>query len=81
MTRTFTYTFARPALKAGANGNKESDWYPETVVLKKRVTDKMEPRNFHKPAYAADYFNMILRRDYGYHTSVVTARNLVEVTK
>lgn len=65
MTRTFTYTFKL------ANGKK--------VTLNKSVTDQMEERNFHKAAYAAEYFNRILRSKYGYKKSIVTARNLVEI--
>lgn len=65
MTRTFTYTFKR------ANG--------EEITLKKKVTDKMEQRNYHKAGYAANYFNDILRSKYGFHKSVVTASRIVEV--
>lgn len=65
MTRIFTYTFTR------ANG--------EVITLKKKVTDNMEERNFHKTSYAVNYFNDILRSKYGYHKSVVTASSIVEV--
>lgn len=65
MTRAYAYTFKL------ANGKE--------VTLKKSVTDQMEERNFHKAAYAAEYFNRILRSKYGYKKSVVTARNLVEI--
>nr|DAG33775.1 MAG TPA: hypothetical protein [Caudoviricetes sp.] len=65
MTRAYAYTFKL------ANGKE--------VTLKKSVTDQMEERNFHKAAYAAEYFNRILRSKYGYKKSIVTARNLVEI--
>lgn len=65
MKRTFTYTFKR------VNG--------EVITLKKNVTDKMEERDAHKAGYAARYFNDVLRSQYGYHKSVVTAARIKEV--
>ena len=51
----------------------------EEVTLKKRVTDKMEERNGHKPGYAAEYFNRVLREKYGYKHSPVTACRITEI--
>jgi len=79
MTRTFTYTFKRHVKKEGTDGHKESDWMFEEVTLKKRVTDKMEERNEHKPGYAAGYFNRVLREKYGYKHSPVTACRITEI--
>lgn len=74
MTRTYTYTFKHPTKTA--NG-----WTVEEKTLTKRVTDKMEERNAHKAGYAARYFNDVLRAEYGYHTSPVTAARVTEITK
>lgn len=65
MTRTFEYSFKK------ASG--------EVVTLRKKVTDKMEERNYHKAGYAAGYFNDVLRSKYGYKKSVVTASRIKEV--
>lgn len=65
MTRTFIYKFTR------ANGEK--------VTLTKRVTDKMEERDYHKKAFAVGWFNKVLREKYGYKKSVVTAAKIQEV--
>ena len=79
MTRTFIYKFDVIKCKPGADGHSESDWYKETVTLKKSVTDRMEERNYWKAGYAANYFNNILRTKYGYKKSVVTATRITEV--
>lgn len=79
MTRTFTYEFSVIKQKPGTDGHNEADWYKEQVILKKRVTDKMEERNAHKPGYAASYFNSVLREKYGYKQSVVTAARVKEI--
>ena len=69
MTRTFTYTFTLIDLDNTSNA----------ITLKKRVTDSMEPTNCRKAGYAARYFNNVLRKNYGYHKSVVTAARVCEV--
>lgn len=79
MTKTFIYTFDRYVKKEGTNGHKESDWTVEKVTLKKRVTDRMEERDYHKAGYAAKYFNEVLREKYGYKRNVVTACRIKEI--
>lgn len=73
MTRTFTYTFDHPYK------NDDGTWDVKQITLKKRVTDRMEERNTHKAGYAAGCFNDILRSQYGYHISPVTAWKIQEV--
>ena len=80
MTRTFTYTFNTFVKKEGTDGKHESDWAVKKVTLKKKVTDRMEERGLsHKAGYAANYFNEVLRKEYGYKKSVVTAWMLEEI--
>lgn len=79
MTRTFTYTFNVFKQKEGTSGRSELDWYAEPVTLTKKVTDRMEERNGHKAGYAANYFNEVLRSQYGYKKSVVTATRIQEI--
>lgn len=73
MTRTFTYTFKHII------GGTEQNIITEDITLTKKVTDRMEERNAHKAGYAANYFNQILRSQYGYHHSPVTASRIQEV--
>ena len=79
MTRTFIYTFTVQIKKDGTDGHHESDWCAKEVTLTKKVTDRMEERNQHKAGYAAEYFNQVLRKEYGYTKSVVTACRVKEV--
>ena len=79
MTRTFKYSFKVLTKKEGTTGKENSDWFFKDVTLTKKVTDKMEERNAHKPGYAAEYFNKVLREEYGYKKSVVTACRIQEV--
>lgn len=79
MTKTYTYTFNVITKKEGTDGHRQEDWYNKSVTLTKRVTDKMEERPQHKAGYAAEYFNQVLRRDYGYKKSVVTATRVKEI--
>lgn len=78
MTRTFTYTFEVLKAKEGTDAHEASNWYAEKVTLTKKVTDKMEERDAHKAGYAAGYFNKVLREQYGYKKSVVTATRVKE---
>ena len=64
MTKTFTYTF---------------QYYGEEIILTKKVTDRMEERNSHKRAYAANYFNQVLREKYGRHRAEAFGYNIKEV--
>lgn len=79
MTRTFTYTFDRLVKEDGTDGKNLEDWRYETITLTKRVTDRMEERDGHKPGYAAGYFNDVLRSKYGYKRSIVTATRIKEI--
>lgn len=63
MTKTFTYTFK---------------YYGEEITLTKKVTDKMEERGAHKRAYAANYFNQVLREKYGRHRAEAFGWNIKE---
>lgn len=64
MTRTYTYTFK---------------YYAEEITLTKKVTDKMEERgDVHKRAYAANYFNQILREKYGRKRAEAFGYNIKE---
>lgn len=73
MTMTFEYTFTVLKKRDGSTGRDPGDWYREPVTLRARITDKTEPRDAHKPGEAANRFNKILREQYGYGKSVVTA--------
>ena len=64
MTKTFTVTIK---------------YYGGNVTLVKTVTDKMEERNTHKRAYAANYFNKVLIEQYGRKHAEVAGWNLLEV--
>ena len=79
MTKTFAYKFNVIKKKEGTSGKSEQDWYAEQVTLTKKVTDRMEERNIHKAVYAANYFNEVLRTQYGYKKSVVTAAKIQEI--
>ena len=79
MTKTFTYTFTVAVKRDGTDGHKESDWTGKSITLKKKVTDRMEERDYHKAGYAAEYFNRVLRTEYGYNKSVVTAVKVKEI--
>lgn len=81
MTRTYEYRFPVLKQKVGTDGRNQEDWYQEEVILRKKVTDRMEEREAHKAGYAAGCFNNILRSQYGYKKSVVTAARVTEVTK
>lgn len=81
MTRIFEYTFTVWQKKEGTEGKQEADWTAVPVTLRKRVTDRMEERDGHKPGYAAKYFNDVLRSQYGYKKSVVIATRIKEVSK
>ena len=65
--------------KDGTDGHNESDWMAQEITLTKKVTDRMEERNTHKAGYAANYFNNVLRNEYGYKKSVVTAARIKEI--
>lgn len=80
MTKTYTYTFDHLVKKPGTDGKHESDWTWEKVTLTKKVTDRMEERPQHKKAYAANYFNQVLREQYGCRRCV-TAYKLKEIIK
>ena len=79
MTKTYAYTFTVLTKKEGTDGHHESDWFAKEITLTKKVTDRMEERNAHKAGYAAGYFNNILRTQYGYKKSVVTAARVKEI--
>lgn len=77
MTKTFTYTFSRvrPVEGVHATGAK---FIEDTITLRKKVTDSMEPVDYFKEDYAARYFTGILRKDYGFKKLVVTAARVWE---
>jgi len=79
MTKTYEYTFRVMRCREGADPHDQSSWYQEPVTLRKRVTDRMEERPAHKAGYAANYFNDVLRTEYGYRRSPVTATAVKEV--
>lgn len=79
MTKTYAYRFTVLRKHPGTDGHRESDWYREEIVLIKRVTDRMEERAAHKAGYAAEYFNRVLRSEYGYRNSPVTAARIQEI--
>ena len=79
MTRNFEYTFTILEKKDGTDGKFEHNRIRKEITLKKKVTDRMEERDAHKPGYAAHYFNEVLRTKYGYKKSVVTAARIKEV--
>lgn len=49
------------------------------TTLTKSITDKMEPRDDHKKAYAAGYFTEMLRNQYKGFIYPVIARNIQEI--
>ena len=81
MTKTFTYTFKVMTRKEGTEGRKESDWFWKEVTLTKKVTDRMEERNNWKAGYAANWFNEVMRKEYGFKKATVTACGLKEIKK
>lgn len=74
MTRTYTYTFKT----IEKNEAGEWEWVERTIT--KKVTDRMEERgDAHKRAYAANYFNQVLREKYGRHRAEAFGYNIKEV--
>lgn len=49
------------------------------TILTKSITDRMEPRDFHKKIYAAMCFTEMLRTQYHGFVYPVLARNIQEV--
>lgn len=49
------------------------------TTLTKSITDKMEPRDDHKKAYAAEYFTEMLKNQYKSFIYPVITRNIQEV--
>lgn len=64
MTRVFTLTVK---------------YYGKNITLVKAVTDSMEERDAHKRAYAANYFNKVLREQYGRQKAEVAGWHVKEV--
>lgn len=80
MTKTFEYTLKHIVKNEGVeNPRSENDFHVETITLRKKVTDRMEERNSWKVAYACEYFNNILRTQYGRKRAEANARNVKEV--
>lgn len=73
MTRTYTYTFKT----IEKNEAGQFEWVTRTLT--KKVTDRMEDRDAHKRAYAANYFNQILREQYGRKRAEAFGYNIKEV--
>lgn len=79
MTKTFAYTFETLTKKDGTDGRKPEDWYWKKVTLTKKVTDKMEERPMWKVGYAVDYFDRIMRTQYGFQKCVIRPTQVKEI--